>query len=142
MLGSMGLASSFGLGIALNSEKKVFILDGDGSALMDMGAIATIADCAPVNLVHIVLDNQSYQSTGGQPTISDNIPIDKIAKAAGYKEVLRINNLSQFKKLQSALNKKGPLFILIKVNKEGLKSAKRINIAPDKMAKRLQKELL
>lgn len=141
MLGSMGLASSFGLGIALNSAKRIFILDGDGSALMDMGTIATIADCAPGNLVHVVLDNQAYQSTGGQPTISGKIAIERIAKAAGYREVLKISFFSQFKKLKMVLGKKGPVFILVKVSKESDAGIKRITLDPIKIKYRFKQFL-
>ena len=68
MIGSMGLVSSLGLGIALNTNKKVIIFDGDGSLLMDMGTMAMIANYKPENLFHIALDNEVYNSTGGQPT--------------------------------------------------------------------------
>ena len=71
MIGSMGLLSSFGLGLALMvPEQRVFVLEGDGSALMSLGALPLIAGENPSNLVHFILDNESYESTGGQPTIS------------------------------------------------------------------------
>lgn len=71
MLGSLGLLSSFGLGLALlRPERWVFVLEGDGSALMSMGTLALIPTEAPRNLVHIILDNEAYESTGGQPSIS------------------------------------------------------------------------
>ncbi len=67
MIGSMGLASSIGLGVALcRPDKKVIIFDGDGNVLMSMGTLAMIAATAPKNLVHIVFDNQVYESTGSQ----------------------------------------------------------------------------
>ena len=71
MIGSMGLASSIGLGLALkNPKKRFFIFDGDGNVLMNLGSLATIGSAEPKNLVHIVFDNSSHESTGGQPTIS------------------------------------------------------------------------
>ena len=67
--GSMGLASSIGLGLALaRPEVRVFVLDGDGSLLMNLGSLATIGLLRPPNLVVIVMDNQEYATTGGQPT--------------------------------------------------------------------------
>ena len=66
MLGSMGLASSIGLGIALkNSKKKVYIFDGDGNILMNLGSLVTIGSLKPKNLVQIIFDNNSHESTGG-----------------------------------------------------------------------------
>ena len=67
--GSMGLASSIGLGLALaRPELRVFVLDGDGSLLMNLGSLATIGLLHPPNLVVIVMDNEEYATTGGQPT--------------------------------------------------------------------------
>ncbi|MCH7606805.1 MAG: hypothetical protein IH962_06585, partial [Chloroflexi bacterium] len=64
MIGSMGLLSSFGLGLALQfPEKRVYVLEGDGSALMSLGVLPLIAAEGPNNLVHIILDNEAYEST-------------------------------------------------------------------------------
>ena len=69
MIGSMGLASSIGLGIALKKiKKKIFVFDGDGNILMNLGSLITIGITKPKNLVHVVFDNSSHESTGGQPT--------------------------------------------------------------------------
>jgi len=142
MIGSMGLASSVGLGIALNSKKKVFIFDGDGSALMDMGTMAQIASEAPKNLVHIVLDNQTYQSTGNQPTITKKIALDKIAKAAGYNVVKKISSLTELKKGFPAVAKlNGPAFILIKVSSAGEKEPPRISLTPEELKNRIMGSL-
>ena len=74
MIGSMGLASSIGLGIALkNPKKQVFVFDGDGNILMNLGSLVTIGSLKPKNLVHVVFDNNSHESTGGQPTNSSKI---------------------------------------------------------------------
>ena len=67
--GSMGLASSIGLGLALaRPDVRVFVLDGDGSLLMNLGSLATIGSLRPVNLVLVVMDNEEYATTGGQKT--------------------------------------------------------------------------
>ena len=69
MIGSMGLASSIGLGIALKDPgKKVFVFDGDGNILMNLGSLTTIGSLKPKNLVHVVFDNSVHESTGSQPT--------------------------------------------------------------------------
>jgi sulfopyruvate decarboxylase subunit beta len=89
MLGSMGLASSIGLGLALaRPERKVMVLDGDGSVLMNLGTLASIAHYAPQNYQLVILDNCCYGSTGSQPTcthLGTNLFI--LAKAAGVREV-------------------------------------------------------
>ena len=72
-VGSMGHTASIGLGIALNSIRDVFIIDGDGSVLMKMGVLATIGHYEPQNLIHIIIDKESYESTGAQPTVSHKI---------------------------------------------------------------------
>ncbi len=91
MVGSMGCASSFGLGLALaQPARRVIVVDGDGAALMHLGALAAIAHEAPRNLVHVVLDNTSYESTGGQATVSDSADLLGAALALGYGRGARI----------------------------------------------------
>jgi len=93
MIGSMGLASSFAFGIAKsNPDKKIIILDGDGSFLMNLGAAACIGFYNTSNIVHIILDNFSYESTGSQNSISKKIDLCNIAKSSGYKFVEEIVN--------------------------------------------------
>ena len=81
MIGSMGLASSIGLGIALKKPKKrIFVFDGDGNILMNLSSLVTIGSLQPKNLIHVIFDNNVHESTGGQPTYSNQIDISKIAK--------------------------------------------------------------
>ena len=89
MLGSMGLASSIGLGLALaRPERKVIVLDGDGSVLMNLGTLATIANHAPDNYLLLILDNCCYGSTGSQPTCtSQRTDLALVARAAGVQQV-------------------------------------------------------
>ena len=77
MIGSMGLASSIGLGVALKNPKKlIYVFDGDGNILMNLGSITTIGKLKPKNLIHIIFDNQIHESTGGQQTNSKNIELE------------------------------------------------------------------
>ena len=68
MLGTMGLASSIGLGLALAQPKPVIVIDGDGSVLTNLGTLPTIGNNAPANYILMIIDNGSYGSTGDQPT--------------------------------------------------------------------------
>lgn len=91
MVGSMGCAASLGLGIALaRPARRIIVLDGDGAALMRLGALATLGYERPPNLVHIVLDNGLHESTGGQTTVSGSIDFCALASASGYPRVTAI----------------------------------------------------
>ena len=142
MIGSMGLVSSVGLGIALNTPKRVFVFDGDGSVLMDMGTLAMIANHEPENLFHIALDNESYESTGGQPTITNRIDLTSIAKAAGYRQVLRVDNKRDLqKRFVKILDKVGPAFALIKVKNAKAIDVGRVSITPQRLAYRIKQTI-
>lgn len=87
-IGSMGHASQIALGVALaRPERLVVCLDGDGAALMHLGGLATIAAASPRNLVHIVLNNGTHDSVGGQPTAAPTIDLPAVARAVGYARV-------------------------------------------------------
>ena len=86
MLGSLGLASSISLGLALSQERKVLCLDGDGSLLMNLGSLATIANQCPSNLVLVVFDNGVYGTTGNQESYTSGVTnLRQIARACGFK---------------------------------------------------------
>lgn len=110
VVGSMGLASSIGLGMALSTEAPVMVIDGDGAALMHMGALTGIGTYGGANLIHLVLDNGAYDSTGGQATISMNAPFAEIAAACGYAMGYKVEDLAE---LDHALNapRTGPVLI-------------------------------
>lgn len=111
-VGSMGCTAGIGLGLALNSHKNVFVIDGDGAVLMKMGTLATIGESKPKNFVHIVIDNNSYESTGGQPTTSNIINWQGLFKSAGYQSVIIINSQEELEKLDfSELEKPGAVII-------------------------------
>lgn len=88
MVGSMGCASSLALGLALTRpERRVIALDGDGAALMRLGAMAIVGHERPPNLVHVLIDNGEHESTGGQATVSGSVDFCGIAAACGYPAV-------------------------------------------------------
>lgn len=84
MIGSMGLVSSIGLGLALTCDKKVVIIDGDGAFLMNMGSIVTTIKQNPKNLTWIVINNGAYGSTGNQETYAKDMDLIKIAESVGF----------------------------------------------------------
>jgi sulfopyruvate decarboxylase subunit beta len=96
---AMGLASSTGLGLALClPEQTVIVFDGDGSLLMNLGSLSTMARYRPKNLVHVVFDNESLLSVGGFPTAtSTGTDLEGIAKAAGIPKVMTVQTLEKFK---------------------------------------------
>ncbi len=93
-VGSMGHCSSIALGVALQQpEKKIWCIDGDGAALMHMGAMAVIGANAPSNLVHIVINNGAHETVGGMPTVAASADLTGIAKACGYKNAVCVKDL-------------------------------------------------
>ena len=132
MIGSMGLASSIGLGVALkNPRKSVFIFDGDGNVLMNLGSLTTIASQKPKNLIHIVFDNSVHESTGGQPTNSNFVNIEKIAKACNYNYTFMVRTENNLLKILYKIKKlKGPIMIVVKIQQSKGKKSKRVNILP------------
>lgn len=100
MLGSMGMASSIGLGLAIAQKKRVYVIDGDGSILMNLGSLTTIAHHAPHNYCLIIIDNSSYGSTGNQPTpTAQKTDLEKIARGAGISQVKAVENLEDLQKV-------------------------------------------
>ena len=132
MIGSMGLASSIGLGVALkNPRKSVFIFDGDGNILMNLGSLTTIASQKPKNLIHIVFDNSVHESTGGQPTNSNFVNIEKIAKACNYNHTFMVRTENNLLKILDKIKKlKGPIMIVVKIQQSKGEKSKRVNILP------------
>ena len=141
MIGSMGLASSIGLGVALkNTKRQIFVFDGDGNILMNLGSLITIGTTKPKNLVHIVFDNSSHESTGGQPTATNKIQLSKIAKSANYK-VFQVKTKNQLVKILKKIKiVPGPIMVIVKIEKSRVIS-KRINIEPIKIKNRFMNSL-
>jgi len=140
MLGSMGLASSIGFGLAfLVPSRKVLILDGDGNILMNLGSLTTIGHFSPGNLLHIVLDNEIHASTGGQPTVSGTATLEDIALGAGFQKVKRVYETEELREAVSQFKgSEGPLFILAKIE-QGDKEVPRVPIDPVKIKERFMK---
>ena len=141
MIGSMGLASSIGLGIALKKpKKKIHVFDGDGNILMNLGSLVTIGSLKPKNLVHFIFDNKSHESTGGQPTNSSKIKLEKIAQGAKFK-TFKVSTKNQIKKIIPKIKKvDGPILVLVKINKGNHKSP-RVDIDPPNIKDRFMKSL-
>ncbi|MCZ6800653.1 MAG: phosphonopyruvate decarboxylase [Nitrospirae bacterium] len=118
IVGAMGGAPSVGLGLAthLPDTRKVVVLDGDGAALMRMEAMASIGHFQPSNLIHVLLDNQMHESTGGQGTLSSTIAFDRIAQACGYKRSQSVSSSSALEQaLDGASSGDGPTFIHVRI---------------------------
>jgi thiamine pyrophosphate-dependent acetolactate synthase large subunit-like protein len=117
MLGSMGLAVPIALGVAIaQPERGVIALEGDGSILMQLGCLATVAARAPRNLLVVVMDNGTYQITGGQPTATGlGADIVGIAKASGLTQSAWAADMAHFDALATqALNEPGPWLIALR----------------------------
>jgi len=141
MIGSMGLASSIGLGIALkNPTKKVFVFDGDGNILMNLGSLVTIGSLKPKNLIHVVFDNNSHESTGGQPTNSSQINLEKIAKVVNYNIFVVQSKTKLMSVLKNIKKLQGPIFLLVKISPSKERS-KRVSWDPKTIRDRVMKSL-
>ena len=141
IVGSMGYASALGLGISLFIEDKVVILDGDGAMLMHMGNMSTIGAYAGKNLLHIVLNNNVYSTTGGQYNSSINTDLVNIAKSCNYENTIESNADNIEKSLAMLKNADGPSFLEIKIEQFGKTHSARPTISPAENALRLLKIL-
>jgi len=123
--GSLGLASSIGLGLALSfPTKRVVVIDGDASLLMNLGSIVTIGNKQPENLLHIVIDNSAYGSCNEEKSMSDSAHLDQLALTVGYRYVQVVNNQ---KDLRYAILhcRQGPGFIVAKIELGGRRDFRR-----------------
>lgn len=129
-VGSMGHASQIALSIAMQKQgRKIFCIDGDGAAIMQMGGMATIGSRAPQNLVHIVLNNGAHDSVGGQPTVARKIDLCGIAKSCGYEIVKRVESIPELEDALSNLENK-LTFIEVLVKKGARKDLGRPKSTP------------
>lgn len=144
VVGGMGHTSSIALGVAQQQPSlKVFCIDGDGAVLMHMGALAEIGSKAPANLYHIVINNGSHESVGGQPTAGFDVDLTLIAKACGYRESYSVAELGQLKKSLNGINGgKGPIFIEVRVNNSARSNLSRPTLSPEENKKLLMSYLV
>lgn len=131
LLGSMGLASSVALGVALNRpQRKVLVFDGDGNILMGFGTLAMIGALKPENLLHIVFDNQVYGTTGNQPTLSARVSLSEAARSCGYATSAVVDTLDELSgALISVLKEPGPHFLQVRVSRDVPTTSPRIPYA-------------
>jgi thiamine pyrophosphate-dependent acetolactate synthase large subunit-like protein len=118
---AMGGHAGFALGLALaRPERKLVLFDSEGDILMSLGMLATIAEQAPANFYHFLLDNEVYATTGGQPVPNaKNVAYDKLALAAGYSRAHSFDGIGDFaRELPGILSRPGPVFVALKVYPE------------------------
>jgi phosphonopyruvate decarboxylase len=141
MVGSMGCASSLGLGLAISQpQNRVVVLDGDGAAIMRLGALATLGAERPANVVHIVLDNGQHESTGGQPTSTATTDLAGVAVACGYRHVERATSAEGLSDLlRERLD--GPLFIHVPIHPGVPEKLPRPAMTPPEVAARFRRHL-
>ncbi len=140
LVGSMGCVSSLGLGLALaKKDKAIIVIDGDGSLLMRMGSLATNGYYSPDNMLHILLDNNAHDSTGGQSTVSNTIHFVEIAAACGYVNSLYIHSLEELEaSIRVWKQTKGLTFLYMKIAKGSSEQLGRPKIKPYEVKERLQ----
>jgi phosphonopyruvate decarboxylase len=140
MVGSMGCASSFGLGLSLSLPgKQVVVVDGDGAALMRMGNMATLGAYGPNNLQHLLLDNGVHDSTGGQATVSKGLSFASIASACGYSrsaEAMSTEELADF-----LASRQGPEFLHMHIRSGAPEGLPRPDQKPSEVGRRLMAHL-
>mgnify|MGYP001252154692 CR=1 FL=1 len=140
MLGSMGLASSIGLGLSLAVDKNVISIDGDGSVLMNLSTLSTIGNRAPNNFTLLILDNGSYGSTGDQKTFtSEKTSLRNVAISCGCYKVVECEAIETAKYLANAVNDKKNSYVIISKIKSGNVSVKPIPLHPITIRDRFRK---
>lgn len=118
-VGAMGLAASHGLGLALGRpDKRVIVIDGDGSLTMALGTLTTVAGAAPKNFVHLLWENGVYQANGGHSLPARGLAdYAGIARAAGYRAAYRFEDKANFaQQIRSILAEEGPVFVDLKID--------------------------
>ncbi len=141
MLGTMGLSSSIGLGLALAQPQKVVAIDGDGSVLTNFGTLPTIANNVADNFVLLIIDNGSYGSTGDQPTYAGRkTSLTKVAEACGCDNVIECKAEDTPQVLKDALAS-GKMTIIVSKCESGNVPVKVIDIDPVVIRDRFMKEV-
>ena len=142
VVGSMGCASSLGLGLSLvRPDLKVVVLDGDGAALMRMGNFATIGAYGGPNLVHIVLDNEVHESTGGQATVSAGVSFATVAAGCGYALAREGDELDAIDEVIGADDASGPRFLRLRIRPGTMEKLPRPSVTPLEVSRRLMQHI-
>jgi phosphonopyruvate decarboxylase len=138
IVGSMGCAAGIGFGIQhVRPKRRVIVLDGDGAALMKMGTIATIGHYQPEQFLHIILDNEAYESTGGQHSVSPSADFCNIAAACGYSRCYRIDTKNDLlNTIRSVKKLFGPSLIHLKVSSDPVSDLGRPTLKPYQVKER------
>jgi phosphonopyruvate decarboxylase len=143
MLGSMGLLSAIGCGLALGREDaRIAVLDGDGAILMHLGLLPFIGSQQPRNLMHFVLDNGVNASTGNQPTIAPSARLDTIALGSGYQQAHRVTSAEELRHLlKSTEELECPCLIWVKVIPGNQQGIGRVTYSPEDIKMRFMESL-
>jgi phosphonopyruvate decarboxylase len=140
MVGSMGCASSLGLGLSLAlPDRKVLVVDGDGAALMRMGNLATIGAYGQQNFQHLLLDNGAHESTGGQSTVSSSVSFAGVANACAYREASEALQLAELETFLRSGN--GPSLLQLKTMRGVPEGLPRPDVSPREVKQRLMQHL-
>jgi phosphonopyruvate decarboxylase len=140
MVGSMGCVVPLALGLALaRPDLQVLALDGDGAALMRMGAFATVGAYGPKNLLHLLLDNGAHDSTGGQATVSPHISFAQVASACGYASALETDDAGRLAAWLNAPAEDGPRFARLMTRTGTPRDLPRPSISPIEVRTRLMR---
>lgn len=142
MVGSMGCASSFGLGLAMaRPDLKVIVIDGDGAALMRMGNLATAGIYGGDNFHHILLDNEVHDSTGAQATVAASVRFADIAGACGYGLAVDGDNTAVLEQVFTEAGVSGPRFAHVKIKRGTIPDLPRPVITPVEVVRRLMQHI-
>lgn len=143
VVGSMGCAAGIGFGIQhVRPEQRVIILDGDGAVLMKMGSMGTIGHYGPKRLIHVILDNEAYESTGGQDTVSSSVDFSAVAAACGYQRCYRVDTETDLiRAMEATLESSGPSCVHVKVSPGSAPELGRPTLKPFQVKERFMKFL-
>ncbi|ACM37446.1 MULTISPECIES: phosphonopyruvate decarboxylase [Rhizobium/Agrobacterium group] len=138
-VGSMGAASAMALGIALTTQRRVIVIDGDGAALMKLGNLATIGARRPANYIHLLLDNGVHDSTGGQATVSPSVDFAAVAISCGYCSAWTCDDLEGLETaVANAFRSVGPTMIHMRIAPGSMKNLGRPTLSPAEVALRFK----
>lgn len=133
-VGGMGHTSSIAFGVSIGQpSRRVICLDGDGSLLMHMGSMPVIGKFKPLNFIHVLLNNGSHESVGGQPTVANIVNFEKLASAVGYSSYYQVNTIDKLKMVWSTIPmQSGPILLEIRIKNGSRKNLCRPDVSPEK----------